>query len=185
MWFLALFSVVFSGVLLALSAFPGVLEQFPARAALVAAGVVGLLASGAVSWHLFGPARPGRPRQRRSALVVLLTLAATPALLLTDTPRRILFRRHQAEFEALLPQAPPPGDREVVPLNADMEVLWVDQWGTDRRGGTYFRTLAADRGAQSFGFAHRPNDRGSPFGDARYEVRHLSGDWYSFAAAER
>jgi len=25
---------------------------------------------------------------------------------------------------------------------------------------------------------------GSPFGDADYKVRHLTGDWYSFQAAE-
>ena len=188
MWFLALFTVVGSFVLVGLSLFPGVLDQLPAEAARIAAGVVGLFAAGAAGWHLIGPARPGKPRQRVSAVVVLLCLAVTPTLLLTDTPRTLMFRQHQAEFEALLAQAPPPGNRAVVPLNADLDVYWIDHWGTDARGGTYFRTLAgrvdgkADR--RSFGFAHKPNPEGSPFGNERYELRHLTGDWYSFAATD-
>lgn len=187
MWFLALFSAVGSFVLLGLSVFPGVLEQVPTAVVRYLGGALGLLATGAASWHLFGPSRPGRPRQRRSALVVLVCLALTPLLLLTATPRWLVFRQHQAEFDALLAQAPP-GSNRAVPLNADLNIYWIDQWGTDARGGTYFRTVSgrvdgrADR--RSFGFAHRPNAEGSPFGNERYELQHLTGDWYSFAATD-
>ncbi len=188
MWFLALLSFVLSVVLLGLSVFPGVLEQVPATVTLVAGGAVGLFASGVASWHLVGPARPGRPRQRRSAVVVLLCFAITPLLLWTNTPRAVVFRQHRGEFEALLAQAPPAGDRAVVPLNADLNVYWIDHWGTDARGGTYFRTLSGrDNGRpdrRSFGFAYRPNPAGSPFGNERYELQHLTGDWYSFAATD-
>lgn len=188
MWFLALFSVVLSGVLLALSVVPGVLDQIPGPIAVGLGGAFGLVASGAAARHLFGPARPGVPRRRGLALVVFLCLGFTPLLLLTATPRRLLFRQHQDEFEALLAQAPPPGNR-VVGLNADLRLFWIDQWGTDPRGGTYFRTIAGrdDRGRadrRSYGFAHRPNDQGSPFGDGQYELQHLTGDWYSFAATD-
>jgi hypothetical protein len=187
-WFLALFSVVVSFVLIGLSVFPGVLEPVPTTVTRILGGAFGLFAAGAASWHLIGPARPGKPRRRKSALIVLLCLAATPALLLTSTPRWLAFHQHQHQFEALLVQPPPAGNRAVVPLNADLNVYWIDHWGTDARGGTYFRTLSgrvdgrADR--RSFGFAYRPNPDGSPFGNERYELRHLTGDWYSFAATD-
>jgi hypothetical protein len=187
-WFLALFSVAGSFVLIGLSVFPGVLEQIPTTVTRVVGGAFGLFATGAASWHLVRPLAPGRRRQRTSALVVLVCLAATPALLLTSTPRWLAFRQHQQQFEALLPQAPPAGNRAVAPLNADLNVYWIDHWGTDARGGTYFRTLSgrvdgkADR--RSFGFAHRPNPDGSPFGNERYELHHLTGDWYSFSAVD-
>jgi hypothetical protein len=187
-WFLALFTIVLSGMVLALSAVPGVLEQVPNTVRLVVGGPLVVFASGVASWHLFGPSRPGKPRRRGHALVILLVIAAATLLLLTAVPRRLLFTGHQHEFEALLPQAPPPGKWAVVGLNADMSVFWIDQWGTDSRGGVYFRTLAgrddgkADR--RSFGFAYQPNDQGSPFGNERYELQHLTGDWYSFAATD-
>jgi hypothetical protein len=187
-WFLALFSIVLSGVLLALSAVPGVLDQVPTAVTGALGGAFGLLASGAASWHMFGPGRPGKPRRRGTAVVVLVCLVVTPLLLLNAVPRRLMFRQHQSEFEALLPQAPPAGDHAVVGLNADLSIFWIDQWGTDVRGGTYFRTVAGrDRGRadrRSYGFAHRPNGQGSPFGDERYELQHLTGDWYSFAATD-
>jgi hypothetical protein len=187
-WFLALFTVVFSGGVLALSAVPGVLEQVPNTVRLVVGGPLLLFASGIASWHFFGPPRPGRPRRRGHALIILLCIAVTTLLLLTSVPRRLLFRQHQAEFEALLPQAPPPGNHAVIGLNADLNIFWIDQWGTDARGGTYFRTVSGrDQGRaerRSFGFAYQPNEQGSPFGDAGYELQHLTGDWYSFSATD-
>lgn len=188
MWFLAILSFVLSVLLLGLSIFPGVLEQVPSAVWKVAGGAFVLVALVLAGWRLLKPNRTGQPRHRASALVVLLCLVVTPLLLLTHTPRRVVFRQHQGEFEKLLEQAPPPGNRVAVPLNADLSIYWIDHWGTDARGGTYFRTVSgrvdgrADR--RSFGFAHRPNPDGSPFGDAGYELRHLTGDWYSFSATD-
>jgi hypothetical protein len=180
MWFLALFAVVLSGVLLGLSAFPGVLEQIPRTVALVAGGGLIVVLAGLAVRRLF------RPR-RRWAVVVLAAVALAPTLLYLHVPRRVLFHQYRPEFDGLLEKAPPGGDRAVVGLNADLTVYWVDQWGTDARGGTYFRTLVGSgpNDRRSFGFAHRPNAEGSPFGDAGYELNHLGGDWYSFAAADR
>jgi hypothetical protein len=181
-WFLALASVVLSGVLLALSAFPGVLEQIPSPIALAAGGGVALGAAALAVRHLV---RSGPPRRRASAVVILACAILTPTLLLTNVPRRALFGQYRGDFEKLLTQAPPPGNRAVVGLNADLQLYWVDQWGTDARGGTYFRTMTGSGpGGASFGFAHRPNPDGSPFGDNGYRLQHLTGDWYSFAAAE-
>src|SRR5687767_7558794 len=179
MWFLALLAVVLSGVLFVLSAFPGVLDQLPSPAALVGAALAVIAAILAV--------RRLRQPRRRWAVVVLVVAVLAPVVLLTHVPRRVLFAQYRSQFEALLERAPPAGDRAVVPLNADLNVYWVDQWGTDARGGTYFRTMSGlgpdDR--RSYGFVHRPNPHGSPFGDVGYELRHLGGDWYSFAAADR
>jgi hypothetical protein len=187
-WFLALFTFVLSGGILALSAVPGVLEQVPNTVRLVVGGPLVLFASGLASWHLLGPPRPGRPRRRGHALIVLLCIAGTTLLLLNSVPRRLLFRQHRQEFEALLPMAPPPGNHQVIGLNADLSIFWIDQWGTDARGGTYFRTVSGrDQGRaekRSFGFAYQPNEQGSPFGDAGYELQHLTGDWFSFAATD-
>lgn len=180
MWFLALTSFVLSGVLLGLSAFPGVLEQVPFGPWI--GGGLAVVAAVLALRHLL---RSGRPRRWVSAFVVLLCAAVTPYLLWTNVPRRALFGGYRGEFEKLLATAPPPGDHAVVGLNADFDIYWVDQWGTDARGGTYFRTLAgAGPSGASFGFAYRPNPHGSPFGDADYRLWHLTGDWYSFQAAE-
>jgi hypothetical protein len=37
----------------------------------------------------------------------------------------------------------------------------------------------------TYGFSHRPNLAGSPFGDEQYALAHVVDDWYSFQAAER
>jgi hypothetical protein len=187
-WFLALLSFVLSVVLLGLSIFPGPLEQVPVTTSRYVGGVYMLFAAVVALRRLLGPTQPGKVRQRGSAVIVLLCLLITPLLLYTDTPRRLVFLQHQADFETLLEGAPSPGNHAVVPLNADLSVFWIDQWGTDARGGTYFRTMSgrADGKAErrSFGFAYKPNAAGSPFGDGRYALWHLTGDWYSFSATD-
>jgi hypothetical protein len=181
-WFLALASLVLSGVLLGLSVFPGVLEQVPSPLGWVIGGGLALAATALAVRHLF---RAGMPRRRTSATVTLVLSVLTPVLLLTSVPRRVVFGQYRGEFEQLLDQAPPPGSRAVVGLNADLRIYWVDQWGTDTRGGTYLRTMAGSGPSRgSFGFVHRPNPDGSPFGDRDYRLQHLTGDWYSFAASE-
>jgi hypothetical protein len=64
----------------------------------------------------------------------------------------------------------------------------VDQYGADKRGGTYFRTATGQAGigpdVMSYGLAFRPNGEGSPFGNARYRQRRLFGEWYVFAASD-
>src|SRR5438309_647639 len=128
MWFLALFCVVGSGVLLALSVVPGLIEQVPDRLALIAGGVFALFAGGWALWHLIRPPRADRPRQRNSAIVVLVALVLTSVLLYTLVPRRLLFHRHEPQFQALLVNAPPAGDRSTANLNADLGLYWIDQW---------------------------------------------------------
>jgi hypothetical protein len=187
-WFLALFTIVLSGFVLGLSVFPGFPQLLPRDWVYgVGGGLIFLLLVACVR-HVMRPASPERPRRRVSTLLVLLAIVVTPALLLMNVPRRLMFERYQSRFEELRSHAPPPDYHSPSPLNADFELFWVDQWGTDRRGGVYFRTLATgERGGQehrSFGYAYQPNREGSPFGDGGYELQHLTGDWYSFAATD-
>jgi hypothetical protein len=73
-------------------------------------------------------------------------------------------------------------------LERQIGPYWVDRYGTDRRGGVYFRTHTGPDGIgpdqMSYGFAFQPNDQGTPFGNAGYQFRHLFGDWYVFAASD-
>ena len=186
MWFLALLSVVGSGILFGLSIFPGLLDQIPDRPSFIMCVVFAVAAGGFALLRLMRPVRPDQPRRRGSAIVVLVALVLAPSFLTAHVPRRAVFRMNQAEFASLLAKAPPAGYRSTVGLNEEIFPYWIDQWGTDVRGGIYFRTLVGigpDGG--SFGFAKLPNMEGSPFGDVGYKLQHLTGDWYSFAASDR
>ncbi|MSR54699.1 MAG: hypothetical protein EXS09_15640 [Gemmataceae bacterium] len=188
MWFLSLFTVVGSGLLLGLSFFPGLLEQVPRKYSFAIGGLYIGFALAITLRHLFQARAEGIRRQRIAACLVLLSLVLTPLVLASHIPRRLLFQQYQGDFEALLPDAPPPADASTVPLNADFALYWVDHWGSDRRGGVYFRTLATgQKGSKSgsYGFAHRPNADGSPFGDEDYEIHHLMGDWYTFSSSDK
>ena len=62
----------------------------------------------------------------------------------------------------------------------------VDSLAQEPRGGMYFRTFSRPAGfvdTLSYGFVHQPNDQGSPFGAAGYEVDSLGRDWYTFVAS--
>ncbi|MGO9341000.1 MAG: hypothetical protein ACLP6E_00575, partial [Acidimicrobiales bacterium] len=67
-------------------------------------------------------------------------------------------------------------------------VYHVDRLATDSRGGIYFRTRSGPdgfyTGSMTYGFSHRPNQAGSPFGDEKYALSHVVGDWYAFQASE-
>lgn len=188
MWFLALCTIVGSGLLLLLSAFPGMLEQVPRNLALILSGLYVFLALAITLRHLLRASSDERPRRRVSAYLVLVTLILTPVLLGTYLPRRLMFEAYRSDFEALLADAPDGGNHVTVPLNADLDVMWIDHWGTDNRGGVYFRTLGTGQKGgftpQSFGFVHQPNYEGSPFGDREYRLHHLTGDWYTFSAVD-
>ena len=64
----------------------------------------------------------------------------------------------------------------------------IDRFATDPRGGVYFRTRTHpdgfSTGRMSHGFSYRPNAAGSPFGDSKYTLSYIVGDWYAFQACE-
>ena len=67
-------------------------------------------------------------------------------------------------------------------------MYYVDRFAADLRGGLYFRTRSSPDGfytyRMTYGFCYRPNREGSPFGDGKYALAHVVGDWYAFQASE-
>ena len=65
----------------------------------------------------------------------------------------------------------------------------VDRLATDARGGVYFQTRSGPDGfytsRMKYGFSLRPNQAGCPFGDEKYQLSHVVGDWYAFQASAR
>jgi hypothetical protein len=176
MWFLALLTIVLSGVVLGLDMVPGVLDQFLVWPVYALAGVYALMA---VGFGLRALVR-GPNMSRAHAVVVLANIILTPYLVETRTVQAMVFERKRAQFERLVLQAPAADRHAPVLLAADFGIFVVDRWGTDDRGGVYFRSVETLH--TSYGYAYRPNAQGSPFGDVGYELHPLAGDWYAFAA---
>jgi hypothetical protein len=79
-------------------------------------------------------------------------------------------------------------DRAGEIINRQFGPYRVNGYWADPRGGVYFCTHAMPCGIGpdqlSYGFAFRPNEQGTPFGNAGYYHYHLFGDWYVFAASD-
>ncbi|WZO98316.1 hypothetical protein EP7_005376 [Isosphaeraceae bacterium EP7] len=126
--------------------------------------------------------RPGEAarasRTRSWALSAGATLLLTLAALCVSLPVRLGFAASRSAFEAGLAGPHDPGR----PLG----LYRVDRRDADPRGGVYFRTGTSEDGPfiTSWGIAHRPNPKGSPYGMGRYDRVHLTGDWYAFSASD-
>jgi hypothetical protein len=179
---------------LGVSVYPGVLNDLPVYAAMsacVALPIVGivivmgltLLVSRRTTLHAGG-------MTWSRAAVILGLLLGTAALVMLYVPRRIAFAASRPAFEQLLPQAAaaPAAAGQTTPLNRWVGAYPVDHYAADRRGGVYFRVHTGRDGIgpdqMSYGFAHQPNDAGSPFGSAGYRVFPLGGGWYWFRASD-
>jgi hypothetical protein len=123
----------------------------------------------------------------KHAAIALVLLGCTVGLLVTGLPRQVGFSLSRGAFEAQLAAAPV---REYggAPLNAQLGVFVVKDYAADPRGGTYFRVFRGADGigpdTMSYGFVYQPNDAGTPFGAARYQVGPLGGEWYWFQASD-
>ena len=119
--------------------------------------------------------------------VVCAILFGTYVLLKFYIPRRIAFAASRAAFEQMVSQATP-SERQGTPLNRRLGVYKVDEYAADPRGGVYFRVYSGGDGIgpdqMSYGFAYRPNQKGTPFGAARYRLFRLGNDWYWFRASD-
>jgi hypothetical protein len=128
---------------------------------------------------------PGRPR--RLAIVAAL-LFLNCGLLWCGVPRQLAFLHARTEFEASIAAAPPAYSSSRT-LDRRLGVYHVDRVATDPRGGIYFRTHVGPDGfhinKMTYGFSYRPNQVGSPFGDEKYTLTHIIGDWYSFQASDQ
>lgn len=181
-------ATLFGGLgLLTLDVWPGMIENvvfaFPFGCAwLPLFGVWFLLLNGLALRNLVTwPESPARRRWWgvRSAGVMYVTLG----LLWLHVPERIIFSLYSSEFQEVAKQAPN-GEE----LNWNVGPYRVDRYATDERGGVFFRTAVGPDGIgpdqMSYGFTLRPNMDGSPFGDAKYRLNHMFGDWYVFGVSD-
>ncbi|MFG0332900.1 MAG: hypothetical protein ACF8TS_06010 [Maioricimonas sp. JB049] len=119
-------------------------------------------------------------------LCSVAVLGVTLVLLRLAVPQRIGLEMCREQLRPLTVDAPA-GSSGGMRSDVRLGPYQVDRYGGDARGGVFFRTaegpdgLGPDR--MSYGFAFRPNGEGSPFGNAAYRQRHLSGEWYLFAAS--
>jgi hypothetical protein len=99
----------------------------------------------------------------------------------------LAFLHARPAFEVFVAAAPPAYDGGEG-CDRQIGVYHVDRFAADRRGGLYFRTRSGPDGfytsRMTYGFARRPNPAGSPFGDEKYSLSHVVGDWYVFQASE-
>jgi hypothetical protein len=185
MWFLALASTCLSAILIVLSCVPGFLERYPIRQIIFypVFGFAVFVAIFAV-WNLAAPAATAnKKRVRFWSLVVMANLFLTPTIIQTYAAQSIAFHYYGEDFAQLLPKAPM-ALGGTVPLNVGFGPYEIDRWGTDPRGGVYFRIVRSEVGDRSFGFVHQPNPEGTPFGDENYLLHDLGKGWYSFEAGE-
>jgi hypothetical protein len=177
-------------VALAISVYPGVLNDLMFLGILLSflvvpvVGVVALVGLIVLAWN--GKLRGLQIPWARAA-VVLALLFGTYVLLTFYVPRRIAFAASRASFEQMLPQATPSQYRGT-PLNRRLGLYKVDEYAADPRGGVYFRVYSGADGIgpdrMSYGFAHKPNQKGTPFGAARYCFFTLGNNWYWFCASD-
>lgn len=112
-------------------------------------------------------------------------LVLTAAIAWLQIPLRIPFYFCKTSFESFVKLAPTSEHvGETHELNKRLGIWYVDQYAVDPRGGTYFRIASGQEGfgpdTISYGFAFKPNLKGSPFGNARYYYSNLVGEWFYF-----
>ena len=110
----------------------------------------------------------------------------TIGLLRFHVPQRITFAFCYSDLRELVDKAPTVETGQEI--GRQVGPYWVDRYAAHPRGGVYFRTATGPDGigpdTTSYGFAFRPNDIGTPFGWAHYQVVHLFSDWYVFSASD-
>jgi hypothetical protein len=182
---------VFGGIgLLVLAVWPGLLEAavFDIPLVFVSVPLLGCWFILLVASALRDLARmPGSARRRRKwGLASATVMFAMMGLLWFQVPQRVGLSFCTPRLQELVDAAPRGGG--VQELGERVGPYRVDVYGGDPRGGVYFRTRTEQAGLSpdqmSYGFAFRPNGRGTPFGNAYYQLRHLFGDWYGFTVSD-
>ncbi|MBL8822583.1 MAG: hypothetical protein JNJ77_08355 [Planctomycetia bacterium] len=181
--------VIASVTAIILSIYPGVLTDaimyamIPAflTAPFIAVIVLGTL----IAWAWQGKFRTIRIGWKRVA-VLLVIIFSTYILLKYYIPRRTAFALSRSSFEQLFPEAKI-SKYQGTKLNQRLGIYHVDEYAADARGGVYFRVHWGPDGigpdTMSYGFVYKPNQKGTPFGAARYGLYGLGNDWYWFHAS--
>lgn len=121
----------------------------------------------------------------RREIPALIAAVAIPAMAWVGCGpdyARMEFRRHRAAFE----QAASDAAAGVRPRTQVIGRWQVEDARADPRGGVYVATGYAPDiiiDVLTVGFVRNPNANGTPYGAARYELRHIEGDWYLFRAS--
>jgi hypothetical protein len=124
--------------------------------------------------------------QWRPILISAFIVIVSVILIATGFPKRVAFRISRASLQRHVATAPV-SEYESEAMGRWLGVYYVDRYAADPRGGVYFRTHAGADGigpdTMSYGFAFRPNPKGTPFGNAHYRLFRMGGDWYIFSAS--
>lgn len=185
-------ALAITSLLLPLSVYPGLFSELTFLAAIsspfwMPAACLSCWTFADMAHEVCDRLRPPPGRRRWLATAALL-LIVNCGLLWSGVPRRLAFLHARSAFEASVTAAPPAYSQGAT-INWRLGVYRVDRLCTDPRGGIYFRTRFGPdgfhMGKMAYGFSHRPNQTGSPFGDEKYTLSHIVGDWYAFQAAER
>ena len=181
---------VFCLTLLILSIYPGVLSNLFCVALLLmlVIGPVVMIATFALIIDRVTRRKSINLRiPGRAAGVLLAIVSATALLIALQAPRRVAFACSRPAFEAYVDQTPTSQSGGTA-LNQRLGLFLVNAYAADQRGGVYFTVFAGSEGIGSettyYGFARRPNEFGTPFGDAAYRVTPLGNDWYWFQATD-
>jgi hypothetical protein len=169
--------------LLLLSVWPGFLIGCFLVLALPLVVLLGVVWLGGAAVWFFGRRTAVSPPQLMVAPVLVILMLG---LLTYYIPRRIVFLALHGLFERHLTTAQVSDYGG--PYLGCVGIYRVDAYAADARGGVYFRTTKTADGigpdTMSYGFAHRPNRQGTPFGASGYRVYRLHGDWCWFHASD-
>lgn len=122
----------------------------------------------------------------RWIIVAIAILILSFVLILNGIPSRVAFVLSRPAFQRQAAMAPAT-EYQGEALGRLLGFYFVDRYAADPRGGLYFRTHTGPDGfgpdTMNYGFAYRPNPKGTPFGNAEYCYSHVVGDWYVFSAS--
>jgi hypothetical protein len=160
-----------------LTASSRLLDGFPPGQALILGGLALLggvhLALEVVIHEL---PRGARTLWLGSLAIVMATVSFT--LVLFGLPRRAIFELFRQSFDARAADGRE-GPQRIGPWRVHREL--------DPRGGVFFSAWSGQKDSDcsvTFGFAHRPNSEGTPFGDRLLELQPLGADWYEFQVCD-
>lgn len=188
------------------TALPGVVQDSPVQSlwnvakvtypfslALVGLPILAVLAASLAVAPRFAWAQPSdtRPIMRwnkwaiAEAIAIPVVIYFTAALIATGAPKQIAFMFSHGAFDEVVEWAPVSQDSW--PLNQRLGLYYVHSFATDPRGGTYFRIRSdshwASHGITTHGLVKDPNDEGTPYGFADYELTPIAGGWCWFEAS--
>ena len=122
----------------------------------------------------------------RPILISMFVVIVSLVLVVTGLPMRAGFLLSRPAFRRHVVTAPA-SEYEGEALGRFLGIYYVNRFAADPRGGVYLRTHAGADGigpdTMSYGFAYKPNPKGTPFGNSHYGLSHIVGDWYFFSAS--